>query len=166
MARIKVNTGVAGNVSGEVPEMPDGDYEVTVKTIEEREGSKAPYLAVDMVVEDGPFKRYHVFDNLSTSEKAAWKLGAFFKALGVPDLSDDQEVETDDFIGRPIIVTVEAEEYEGKRRPRVKKYRMHPAVKEWTADEVLGTEATGTTTEETTSETTSASPAGTKQFSL
>ena len=63
--------------AGDDTPIPPGDYLVTVKEAELRDGNKAPYYSIRLQVVDGPCKGRVVFDIVSTSENSRWKWADF-----------------------------------------------------------------------------------------
>lgn len=110
----------------EIPTIPDGQYECEVNQVEVKEGQKAPYLGFRFKITNGPFSGQMIFDNVSTSPRAAFRMVPLLKALGFSK-EDGDKVDTDDFAGRSIIVVGRVEPSDdGVSRFRVKEYQMHP----------------------------------------
>lgn len=128
MSKVTVNT----NEASERPDLAEGDYECKIESIELRDGDKAQYLAVELVVSEGPHEgSLKFYDNITLSENAKWKAAGFFKAAGAPPSDGDQELDTEEFVGRPIIAHCEFEAYEDKKFLRPKYYKMASIIEEW-----------------------------------
>jgi len=128
MVKVRVDTSVADSGDGQFKEWVPGTYTCVIDKIEEKEGPKAPFLAVDMRVIEGEYEDYHIFDNVTLSENAAWRAATFFKNLGVVT-DGEEEIDTDELVSRPVKVRCDVEEYERTVRPKVKRYIMHEDVR-------------------------------------
>jgi hypothetical protein len=130
--RIRVNT--ADDESK--PDLPAGDYVCTLETCEQKKGPKADYLAVTLKIAEGPGEGLTIWDNITLSENAKFRAANFAKAFGGGE--GELDVDTDEFIDRPVIARCATEVYEGYSNLRVKKYIMHDAVREHVEKELGG----------------------------
>jgi len=72
------------------------------ESMERNEGKRAPYFNVCFRVITGPHSGAYLYDNMSLSEKALWRLGKLAVAMGqteTVDLDDDDDV-ADYFLDR------------------------------------------------------------------
>lgn len=97
----------------------EGEHLVKVTEVTQEQGDKAPYLAWKFEVVDGDSEGGILFNNTSLSEKALWNLKTLLEALGVDIPEGDFDVDVDDLVDRELMVTVEHETFEGKKRPRI-----------------------------------------------
>jgi hypothetical protein len=90
---------------------------------------KVPYINTDFVIVEGEHKNQHVFDNISLSEKegAKRRLNGFLFACGVN--RGDGDYDTDELVGKLLVVKCGVEEYQGVERARPSSFRMHPSMK-------------------------------------
>ena len=65
--------------------VPRGRYVAEVTDAEIRDGDKYPYLMVEQTVIEGEYADRKLWDNMSFSPKALWKLKGFYRALGATD---------------------------------------------------------------------------------
>lgn len=116
---------------GEFALIPDGQYKVKIKSATLEEGTKAPYLKINMTIREGvgakdpeEFSGQPLQSRLSLSQKALWKMNQFLDALGYRD--NDQDYDTNDLVDREIYVQVVQGEYEGKERSEVASFSSGP----------------------------------------
>lgn len=102
--------------------VPDGVYAVVVHEISEEEGDKGPYLKWVFKITDGPASSALLYDNLSLSPKALWKLKGLLETLGVEVPDSSMELDLEEYIGMEMTVTIANEEYQGKDRPKISQY--------------------------------------------
>lgn len=100
--------------------IPEGDYRLKAVEATVEEGDTAPYIAWVFEVQDGKGKGGKLYDNTSLSPKALWRLRTLLEAMGI-DCDGKLEVDLKAWVrdGGEFIGTVEHEEYEGKKRPRL-----------------------------------------------
>jgi len=135
--RVRVDfTGV--DTSGGI-EVPDGSYNLTVESIEEKESQEGnPYLAWIYRVKDGPCKGARIYDNTSLQPQALWRLAKLLRALKEDDLEGTKDLDLASYNGREIEVEIVNETYQGKRKPRVTDFIVEGSVEvgdEETSDE-------------------------------
>lgn len=105
--------------------LPAGRYLVRVETTEEREGQKAPYLAVTYeVIEPEEYAGRKLFDNLSFSQKALFRFKGFLQAIGYTeeDLAEEFTWEEGEFNDAELEVQVYIDTWEGKQTNKVRKH--------------------------------------------
>lgn len=104
--------------------LPNGTYEAVIVDIEEREGEKAPYLLIRMMVTTGEFEGQNVFDNLSLSPKAGWKQAQFLGATLDREFAAGEPVNIDpaELLGHDVRINVEQRSYQGQMRNAVRTY--------------------------------------------
>lgn len=91
--------------------MPEGEYEVYVKSCEETETrGGTPCIAFDFVVRSDiqqPYQNKHKFKNFyQDRDTGAWpkkKIGRWANALGIPK---DQDFDLDDLVGRSAVMVI------------------------------------------------------------
>lgn len=100
--------------------VPEGQYDVTVAGLEQKEGQNAPYLEWKLKIADGKFEGSTLRYITSLSENSLWNLRSMLECLEVeiPE-EDDTELDPSDVVGLPLTVTVEHETYEGRTQARV-----------------------------------------------
>jgi hypothetical protein len=101
----------------------DGTYPAVIHEVEEKESSSGnPMLVVKWKITGKKSKGALLWDNVSLTPQALWRLKGLLESLGedVPDSSLDLDL--DDLIGKEAQIAVENETFEGKQRPRVVGY--------------------------------------------
>lgn len=93
----------------------EGDHLVHVKAVEMKEGDKADYFEWQFSVVGGGVLYYVT----SLSENSLWNLRSLLDALQVDIPDEDTEIDPSDYEGLPLMVNVEKETFEGKKRPRI-----------------------------------------------
>jgi hypothetical protein len=106
------------DVEGKI-RLPEGEYLVKVHEVTEEEGTAAPYFKWKLMVAEGPKKGGILYFNTSLAVQALWNLRSLLEALGVDVPDDETEMDTDDFLGREMMVSVEHESYEGKKQSKI-----------------------------------------------
>lgn len=125
MGKVKVNFGDVQEMGA----VPEDTYEAVIEKIEYREAKekgKFPYLNVEYTITEGEFEGRKVWEILSWSPKALFRMRDFFAAAGYEDEEYDLDVDEDsnillepDLTGEAVVLTVENEIYEKKERNRV-----------------------------------------------
>lgn len=100
-------------------DIPDGEYLVKVAEVTQEEGDKAPYLKWVFEIAEGKSEGGKLYNNTSLSEKALWNLKTLLEALGVEIPEDEFDIEPDELVDLELMVSVELETFEGKKRPRI-----------------------------------------------
>lgn len=106
------------DVEGRI-DIPEGEYLVKVAEVTQEEGDKAPYLKWVFEVAEGKSEGGKLYNNTSLSEKALWNLKTMLEALGVEIPDDEFEIEPEEMIDLELMVSVELETFEGKKRPKI-----------------------------------------------
>lgn len=105
---IKVDfTGVEGKRSN----LPDDDYLVEIEEVEVKEGSEYPYFELTMVVQAGKFKGQKLWDRMSTSPGALWRLRSFLEVIGMEVPDDEMEIDKDELVGTQLVAVTAQEKY-------------------------------------------------------
>jgi hypothetical protein len=105
--------------------LPAGEYLLRVVEAEEREGPTAPYINLRMEVVDGDYAGRSIFEILSLSEKALFRLKGFMLAAGYEDeeLAGSIEFDPDDFLEVEVLAQVkQRKDNNGEMRNRVNKF--------------------------------------------
>lgn len=125
MTKVKVNFGDVQDFDA----LPEGVYEAVIEKIEYREpkeAGKAPYLNVEYTVQDEEYQGRKVWEVLSWSPKALFRMRDFFRAAGFEDDEYDLEIDEEsnlllepDLTGESVELTIENEIYNKKEVNRV-----------------------------------------------
>lgn len=102
---------------------PDGTYEAEITSVTEEESSAGnDMLVAKWKVLSGKGKGAVIWDNLSLTPQALWRLKGLLEALEieVPDGAMDLDIE--DLVGKTATIEITNETYEGKQRPRITGY--------------------------------------------
>lgn len=115
---VKVN--MEGVEAGMVA-IPEGDYHVKVKKIEQKEGESSgkPYLNWELEVIEGSHKGSKLFHTTSLQPQALFNLKSTLIALGESVPNKAMNLDLDALEGGEMRVAVAHETYEGKKRARV-----------------------------------------------
>lgn len=106
--------------SGNYEPIPVGDYTFMIESCEERTSKASqPYWNLMLRVDGGPHTRRVVFESLSWSKNALWRVGEFLRALGIQK-QGQATVESYEVCGLRINATViqELDEYASKKEGR------------------------------------------------
>lgn len=104
---------------------PDGTYEAEITSADIEESSAGnPMIVVKWKILKGKFKGTTLFDNISLTPQALWKLKTLLEALGVDAQEEDVEASeyAEAIVEQPCTVIVTNETYEGEQRPKVTGY--------------------------------------------
>lgn len=128
--------------------IPDGAYHVRLVEVDSsREGNAGPYWSWEFdVVEPGDGLNRKLWNNTSLSEQALWKLQETFKAFGVPEDTD-----TDEILGRVCKAIVSTRTIQqGQRKGELTNQidRLVPKDEDFEAPEPAGAAAGGSSAEE------------------
>lgn len=100
--------------------LADGLYKARIHHMEERPGKAAPYFQVQLKIEKG---NSLVFDNVSMSENARFRLEAFLDALQAPTSGNMTVAKLIAFCrNKAVWVVLGNESYEGKLKNTVKQW--------------------------------------------
>lgn len=120
---LRLNVGNLSNVSEEYPVVPEGVYSVQVGEMKMEKSSKdKDMLTVKLsVVDNAEYMGHTLWDRISLSDRALWRLRQFCEAIGLP--WDDAGVDVEPAQGRVVLVKVVQELYqpEGKEPRRSNK---------------------------------------------
>jgi hypothetical protein len=111
--------------------IPPGTYELEIKAVEEKQGTKAPYLNVTLeVINDEDYAGRKIFEMVSLSPDALWKLKELADAIG-QDISES--FDTEDLLGEMCtgVVTIERGQAKDKNDPDSERYPDKNRVKEF-----------------------------------
>lgn len=127
MANIQVDmTGVqATNFEA----LPKGRYNAAIFNVEYKEGKAAPYLAVTYKVQDGQYAGRQVFDNVSFSPKALFKLKNLLSVVSPEtDTTGKLSFDPDALVGSQCAIVITHEDYNGEPQAKVQKVMAATAV--------------------------------------
>ncbi len=106
--------------------LPPGLYPVVIQQARLDESSTGkPMLVLDFEVTDGDHVGRHVFTNVVLTKEADWRIKQLLDAAGV--YYDADGFDSDELLGRSLVVRVGIEVYEGQARNRVSAF--HPTKK-------------------------------------
>ncbi len=117
---LKVNfSGVEGRVL-----LPEGDYLAKVDEVEQKEGNDSgePYLVWTFETKDDEDEELNgkkVWYNTSLQEAALWNLRNLLETLSVEIPEEEMELELEEYVGMELMLTIEHETYQGKKKARV-----------------------------------------------
>ncbi len=96
--------------------IPSGVYKLVVTDFEEREGPSAPYIAFTFEIDEGEYAGRKLWDNISMSPKAAFKVKEFCVAMGEnsDNLVGEFDFDPEAYLGAQCRGLVVQETYEGK----------------------------------------------------
>lgn len=127
MANISID--MTGVESKSFEALPKGKYDAAIFNVEYKEGKAAPYLAITYKVQSGPCEGRQVFDNVSFSPKALFKLKALL-AVVMPEMDTNGQLsfDPDDLVGKKCAIVVTHEDYNGEPQAKVQKVTAPTAV--------------------------------------
>lgn len=102
---------------------PDGVYEAEITSVTEEESSAGnDMLVAKWKILSGKGKGATIWDNLSLTPQALWRLKGLLEALEVevPDGAMDLDIE--ELVGKTCSIEITNEKYEGKDRPKITNY--------------------------------------------
>jgi len=100
-------TGVEGKRST----LPDDDYLVEVEAVEVKDGNEYPYFELTLVVQAGKFKGQKMWDRMSTSPGALWRLRSFLEVIGMEVPDEEMEIDQDELVGTQFVAVTAQEKY-------------------------------------------------------
>ena len=101
---------------------PDGTFKAEITSFEQEESSTGnPMIVAKYKILEGKGKGAVIFDNLSLQPQALFRLKSLCEALGI-EADGAIDLDFDDFVGQEVLVDVENETYEGKKRARAAGY--------------------------------------------
>lgn len=89
--------------------VPRGRYVAEVTDCEIRDGNEYPYLMVEQTIIEGDYVDRKLWDNMSFSPKALWKLKGFYRAVGATDedlTAQGFEVDPEALLGLTFMIQV------------------------------------------------------------
>lgn len=103
--------------------VPDGNYHAKIEEIEQKE-SKAEndMLVVKWRILAGKGKGGLVYDNISLTPQALWRLKGLMEALEIEVPDGSMDIDLDELLDQECTIQVTNENYEGKPRPKVTGY--------------------------------------------
>lgn len=104
---------------------PDGTYEAEITSADIEESSAGnPMIVAKWKILKGKFKGTTIFDNISLTPQALWKLKTLLEALGIDAQEEDVEASeyAEAIVEQPCTVIVTNETYEGEQRPKITGY--------------------------------------------
>ena len=120
MAKVKVNLS---EVTGSDP-VPTDIYNVKITdaTIRDTKAGPGTQIRWEFTIEDGEYANRKVFDNTMIVGKGAFSLENLLAACGTPVPPDqkasDLELDTDDYLGTTLKLSVSQEKVEGYSTPQ------------------------------------------------
>lgn len=101
---------------------PDGTFKAEITSAVEEESSTGnPMVVAKFKILSGKGKGALIYDNLSLQPQALFRLKALCEAVGL-EADGASDIDLDELVGQEILVDVENETYEGKKRPRAVGY--------------------------------------------
>ena len=85
--------------------VPEGEYDIFVGNVEVKNVGAVEEWKIQTEIEKGPFKGRWLFDTITWEEKWRWKYLMILEAVGI-DTDEDQQVTTNDLIGKQATVKV------------------------------------------------------------
>lgn len=102
--------------------VPAGYYSVVVQKVEPRTSQAGnPCLSLDLQITEGEYAGRHLFYILPLVKEADWRVKSLLEAAGVPYGPDG--FDSDDLLGRELVVKVRVEVYEGTETNRISAFR-------------------------------------------
>lgn len=101
---------------------PDGTYKAEITAFTQEESSTGnPMIVAKYKVLNGKGKGALIYDNLSLQPQALFRLKAVCEACGI-EADGAADLDLDDMVGQELLIDVENETYEDKKRPRAAGY--------------------------------------------
>lgn len=102
--------------------VPDGTWRCEIVSMEQEESSTGnPMIVAKYKVLNGKGKGGVIYDNLSLQPQALFRLKALCEAIGV-EAESATDLDLDELVGQEVLIDVENETYEDKKRPRAAGY--------------------------------------------
>ena len=102
---------------------PDGTYEAEITSVTEEESSAGnDMLVAKWKILSGKGKGAVIWDNLSLTPQALWRLKGLLEALEIEVPDGTMDIEIEDLVGQTCTIEITNETYEGKQRPKVTGY--------------------------------------------
>jgi len=125
-------------VEGKRSTLPDDDYLVEVEAVELKEGAKAEYLEITMVVQSGSHKGSKIWDRASLAPNALWRLRSLLEVMGIEVPDGALDIDPDDLIGTSFIAVTSQEGYtnsDGEKKVAVRMVDFYTAGEESVEEE-------------------------------
>jgi hypothetical protein len=106
-------------VEGKRPRIAPGEYASKVLEVTQEQGDKAPYLAWVFEVTEGKSEGAKLYLNTSLSKPSLWNLRGLLEAMDVEVPDDEMDIDLADMVDKEVLLIVDDEEYEGKKRSKV-----------------------------------------------
>lgn len=103
--------------------LPDGVYKLRVEKVEVKQGQKAPYIALQLLVVG---KTTKVYENVSTAEAARFRLEQFLDAIEAPAKGN---LKPNSLRGKTFWAKLTNESYQGRLKNTIDTY-LTPAIAE------------------------------------
>ena len=100
----------------------EGSYLVEVVKVEQKEGTKAPYLNWEFEITDEDFTGSKLWAITSLSASSLWNLRALLEAMGYEIPTGVFDLDLKDVVGLTLGVNVEHEKYQGKEKAKITDY--------------------------------------------
>lgn len=104
---------------------PDGTYEAEIISAELQESSSGnPMIVAKWKITDGKFKGVQLFDNISLTPQALWKMKTLLEVLGIEAQEEDISAKeyASEMVEKGATIIVTNEKFEGEDRPKVTGY--------------------------------------------
>jgi hypothetical protein len=101
--------------------LPEGMYDAVVDEVKLEDNNGKPYLAWKFKTQDSDpkFNDKALYNNTSLQPQSLWVLASLLDCLGVDRPDGAMDLDLEELKGKPIVLQVEHEEYEGKIRGKV-----------------------------------------------
>jgi hypothetical protein len=107
--------------------LPEGDYIVKVTNVTEKVSQSGnDLLNMEYTVVAGDDDGRRVFDNFVLTEKSLWRFKQFLTTVGIKAVGKES-IDTNDIIGKVLMISVGIDEYNGVERNKVSKFLKAPA---------------------------------------
>lgn len=135
--------------------LPEGEYHAKVKEVEEDESSSGNTMLkwqFSVQDEDPKLNNQTAFYITSLQPQALWNLRNLLDTLGVETPNGEYELDLPSYVGMDIIITIEHETYDGKKRAKVTDFAPFSAADDDAEEEEETEEAEEEEEEETEEE--------------
>ena len=102
--------------------LPPGRYAVKIQTIRDTTTKNgAPAVNVRFVIQNGNYAGRSIFDTLAITQAGQARLAAFLRCANLPN-SGTIDLDTNQWIGRQMILLLEKETYAGRDRNHIARF--------------------------------------------
>lgn len=98
---------------------PEGNYHLSVSSVEAKEGDEDTYFAWKFNIESGKYKGKILYTNTSLAPQSLWNLRGLLEAMEVEIPDEAFDLDLDEMIGGECMGSVDHEEYRGKPKARL-----------------------------------------------